>query len=140
MRDTPRIVFAALVAALCLAAFLPADARAAPGFKNVVMSDAKDGPKDTHTFKPSTAKIFVRAATVDIPAGAVIRSEWIAVKTKVAPPNYKIDAYDLKATPGMNRIDLAMSKPNAGWPEGDYRVDILVDGKKVTDVRFNVVK
>ena len=40
----------------------------------------------------------------------------------------------------MNRVDFNMSKPNAGWPEGDYKVALFIDGKPAGEVKFQVVK
>jgi hypothetical protein len=46
----------------------------------------------------------------------------------------------LAAGPAMNKVQFSFSKPTAGWPVGDYRVDLFLDGKKATDVKFKVAK
>jgi hypothetical protein len=37
----------------------------------------------------------------------------------------------------MNVVTFSLSKPTAGWPAGDYRVELFIDGKAAA-VRFNV--
>jgi uncharacterized RDD family membrane protein YckC len=131
---------AMLLAALIFAGAIPDDARAAsPRYSDIVLSDTKDGPAKA-LFKPDTPKLYLRAKLVDMPAGTKLRGEWIAEKTRVAPPNYRIDASDLNVGSLMNQAQYSLSKPNAGWPEGDYRVDLFIDGKPATQVKFKVGK
>ena len=106
-------------------------------YSDVVISDSADGSAK-QIFGPATPKIFLRAKLADVPRGAKLKSVWIAEKTKVAPPNYEIDAKELTAGAIANRVDFSLSKPNAGWPPGDYRVDLLIDGKVVQSVRFKI--
>ena len=110
-----------------------------PRLEKIVISDAKDGPQKT-VFKPTTPKVYVRAALVDVPAGTKLRGEWIAVKTGVAPPNYKVDTAENKIGKGAETYTFSMSKPNAGWPEGDYRVDLFLDDKPAGKVPFKIAK
>ena len=62
------------------------------------------------------------------------------MKTKVARPNYRIDGAELKVGPLINNVDFSMSRPNAGWPEGDYRVALFIDDKPAGNVKFRIVK
>jgi hypothetical protein len=91
-------------------------------------------------FGPNTPKIYLRTKLLDMPKGTVLKGEWIAEKTKVVPPNYRIDGVELKVGPLMNTAKFSMTRPNAGWPEGDYRVDLLIDGKPATQVKFKIAK
>lgn len=110
-----------------------------PAVTDMVVSEAKNGSAKA-TFKTTTPKVFIRAKLVDIPAGAKMRVDWIAAKTAVAPPNYKVDSLESTVAKGMTRYDGSLSKPTAGWPEGDYRVDLFIDGKAVKQATFKVVK
>ena len=56
----------------------------------------------------------------------------------MAAPNYKIDSVVLKAGRLANRVEFSLCKPNAGWPEGDYRVALFIDDKPAGDVKFRV--
>ena len=133
----PKMVIAATLAVA--AAYAPVAYAAAPRYTDIVVSDTKGG-KEMRAFKPATPKIYVHANVEGVSAGTMLKGDWIAVKTKVAPPNYKIDTVQLKAFPLMNSVDFNMSKPTAGWPEGDYRLDMFIGGKKVTEVKFTVAK
>jgi uncharacterized RDD family membrane protein YckC len=137
------VVSARVWACLALAAFLAVgsarESLAAPQVIDPVISDSRDGPA-RKVFKPNTAKIHVRAALSDISPGTRLKSEWIAVKTEVAPANHKIDSHEMKAGPGAKTAHFSFSKPTAGWPEGDYRVDLFVDGKPAGSVPFRVAK
>jgi len=112
---------------------------ASPRYKDIVLSDSRDGAAMT-TFHHDTPKIFLRAKVVDIPAGATVKGVWIAEKTKVAPPNYKIDEKEMKVIPLMDEVTYSLGRPNAGWPEGEYRVDLFIAGKPAQKVRFRVAK
>ena len=128
----PRLVLFSLLFA--------AGAQAAPHFADVTVSDSEDGDA-TETFAPATPKIFVHAGLVDVARGSQVSSDWIAEDTQgVAPANYKIDSVALDTGLLTNVVTFALSKPNAGWPVGKYRVDLLIDGKVAGVARFKVSK
>jgi uncharacterized RDD family membrane protein YckC len=129
----------ALLIAVAAAGGLPVEnaAAASPRYADLVLSDARDGPQK-EVFAPDTPKVYLRTRLVDVPSGSVIKGVWIAEKTKVAPPNYAIDATEMKVGPLMNIANFNLSRPNAGWPEGDYRVDLFIGGKAAGNVRFKV--
>jgi hypothetical protein len=129
----------ALVFAVILGALAAGDAFAAPALADVVVSEAKDGPPKS-TFKPTTSKVHIRAKLVDVPAGAKVKAEWIAVKAEGAPPNYKIDSVENTVGKGSTAYHGSFSKPSAGWPVGDYRVDLLLDGKPMKQATFKVAR
>ena len=134
-----RVVLPFLIALTCAAFHHSESAAGSPRYSDVVMSDSRGGPPKS-TFTPQTAKLFVHAKLVDVPSGSKVKSDWIAEKTQVAPPNYKIDSSELTVRAFMNEVDFNFSKPTAGWPEGDYRVDLSIDGKPAGVVKFKVVK
>ena len=130
---------ASLVLAGALGMLLATQAQAGePHFTDLLLSDQKDEGKPMQVFKPTTAKLFLSTKLVDVPTGAKLTGTWIAEKTGVAPPNYKIDTAELTVGPLMNRANFSMTKPNAGWPAGDYRVELTINGKLATTVRFKV--
>jgi hypothetical protein len=110
---------------------------AGPQYQGLVISDQKGGASKT-TFKTDTPKIYLHANLADVKSGSMLKGDWIAVKTKVAPPNYRIDGTELKVGPLMNQVDFNMSKPNAGWPVGDYRIDLFIDGKPAGNMKFKI--
>jgi hypothetical protein len=128
------------VAALAFAGLHHSESAAAsPRYSDIVLSDSKGGPPK-YTFKPNTPKLFMQAKLVDVPNGSTLKSDWIAEKTKVAPPNYKMDSSELKVNGLVNQVVFNFSKPDRGWPEGDYRIDLFIDNKPAQVVKFKVVK
>jgi hypothetical protein len=109
----------------------------APRYTDLLLSDTKGGSAK-QVFTPVTPKIFLSSKLADVPTGAKLTGTWIAEKTKAAPPNYRIDSVDLTVGPLMNRADFSLSKPNAGWPAGDYRVELSINGTLASTVRFKV--
>ena len=70
-------------------------------------------------------------------AGSKVKAVWIAEKTKVAPPGYKIDTVVLDVGT-QNKATFALSRPRQGWPVGDYRVELFIDDKLLNTVKFSV--
>jgi len=128
-----------LACALFVTAAAPDATAASPRYTDLVLSDSADGAAKS-VFNPQTPKLFLRGKLADVPNGSKLKGDWIAEKTKVAPPNYRIDGTELKVGPLINTVRFSMTKPTAGWPEGDYRVDLFIDGKAATQVKFKVVK
>jgi hypothetical protein len=96
---------------------------------------------DSHTaqqvFKPDAPKIVLHVQLVDVPKGTPLAADWIAEKTGAAPANYKIDSSTVAAE-DSDEIAFSLSKPNAGWPVGDYRVDLSIAGQHAKSVHFQV--
>jgi hypothetical protein len=128
---------AALLAGAAAISLAPQALAGAPRYTDLLLSDTKGGTAK-QVFTPTTPKIFLSSKLADVPTGAKLTGTWIAAKTKVAPPNYRIDSVDLTVGPLMNQADFSMTKPNAGWPAGDYRVDLYINGKLASTVRFKV--
>ena len=135
-----KAAWAAALLPLALLALAPAQSLAGnPRFGDMSLSDQKGGPAKS-VFKPTTPKLYLEAKLLDMAFNTKLRAEWIAEKTSVAPPNYKIDTTELAASPMMNLATFSFSKPTAGWPEGDYRVDLFIDNKPAGGTKFRVVK
>lgn len=128
-----------LLAAACCALAGAEVLAGPPALTDVVVSEAKDGPAKS-TFKPATPKIYLRAKLVDVAPGSKLKADWIAVKAEGAPPNYRIDTVETNVGKASTRYDGSFSKPSAGWPVGDYRVDLSIDGKPATQAAFRVVR
>jgi hypothetical protein len=127
-----------VVSVLMAGAFLAAAVQAGePRFENLVLSDERGGAAKK-VFTPSTPQIFLATSLADVKPGSKLKGVWIAEKTKVAPTNYAIDSTEMTVRPLMNRATFSLSKPTAGWPAGDYRVELSIDGKPAGDVRFSV--
>ncbi|MES2190693.1 MAG: hypothetical protein V4454_11250 [Pseudomonadota bacterium] len=133
-----RRLVAAFLFVACAAGF-STSALAAPAFGEIIVSDDRTATESDDGFEKTTAKIFVLAELKDAPSGTRVASSWVAVNTNgVAPNNFVIDTAELTTTAGMNKITFNLSKPNAGWPLGSYRVDLSINGAKKGEVKFKV--
>ncbi len=89
-----------------------------------------EGGKAMTAFATTTPKIIVFcriAGKAQTPTQAV----WIAEKVTNVSANFKIAKAEVKlpvTTKGLlhNDINFSLSKPNKGWPKGQYRVEIFV--------------
>ena len=106
----------------------------------LTFSDNHENDDPKSTFATDTPKIFLNAELIDFDGGEKVSGAWIAEKTDAAPPNYKIDSVDLTVGDSMNVATFSLSKPNAGWPVGDYRVDLTINGKPAGVARFKIAK
>jgi hypothetical protein len=102
----------------------------------------QNGTSAQTVFAPDAPTIVLHAEVQDMPKGAKIAADWIAVKTDVAPANYKIDsaAIEIDKDIASDEASFSLSRPNAGWPVGDYRVDLSINGKVAKSAPFKVAK
>ena len=114
---------------------------AATSFGELTLGTSKEATgAQQRVFSPDTPKIFVNAQLLNVANGVLVRGDWIAEKTDVAPANYKIDSAEMTVNTFQNVANFSLSRPDAGWPVGDYRVDLFVNGKVDKTVRFRVEK
>jgi hypothetical protein len=102
----------------------------------------ENGNSALTVFAPDAPKIVLHVQIQDMPKGAKITADWIAAKTDVAPANYKIDSasVELDKDVASDEVSFSLSRPNAGWPVGDYRVDLSINGKLAKSPQFQVAK
>ena len=129
----------AVCGALGVLAGLPLAAWAAPTYGEAFITDEKGGEEGAESFSPKARKLYVVAQLKGIGSGGQkLTSVWYAVKTKVAPPNTRIGVAETKAPANAPRITFDMEGPSGGWPKGDYRVDLLINDVKVTELEFSI--
>ena len=128
-----------LFAAICGAiAWCTAGSAAAgePRFGQTAFTVA-DGSVAQLVFKPDTPKITLHAELLDVAKGTTLIASWIAEKTEVAPPNYKIDSAAVTSGIGADAT-FSLSKPDNGWPAGDYRVELSINGVPAKSAKFQI--
>ncbi len=92
----------------------------------------------TSTFSSDTAEIFLSARFVNAPTNTEITSNWIYVSGEVADlQNYTIDTTSLTVS-GTDYLYFSMPKPETGWPKGNYKVVLSLNGKEQGSVSFKV--
>ena len=138
-QSTTVVTSAGLIAGFAAALFALAAYAADPHYGRIAFSEGEEGDP-TDVFAPDTASIFLHAELLDMVDGTKLSGTWIAEKTDAAPPNYKIDSTTLAAGGNMKEATFSITKPNAGWPVGDYRVDMTINGQTVKSAKFRVEK
>jgi len=92
----------------------------------------------TETFAPESPEIHVLARLENAKAGTEVRGVWIAVDA-VSTPNYEIDSSEAELRKEMqDAAHFSMTRPQKGWPVGNYRFDLYLDGKMAGSLRFSV--
>jgi hypothetical protein len=109
-----------------------------PGYGQVAFS-VVEGKSAQEVFKPDTPEIVLHVQLVDVTAGETLGATWVAEKTAAAPPNYKIDSIEAPAT-DTDEFSFSLSKPDSGWPAGEYRVDLTIHGKFAKSAHFTVTQ
>lgn len=124
-------------------ATLPVD-HSSPGtvVTSVTMAEDTQGEDKTPVNPTSTFKqtdtFHAVTAIKDAPTNTTFKSTWYVVDVgQAASPNTEIDSIEV-VTEGTRNIDFTLSPPKNNWPTGTYRVEIYMDGKKVTEESFSV--
>ena len=85
-----------------------------------------DVPPET-VFARDAPKIVLALAVRAVKAGDTITTAWIAEKTEGTAPNFTIATMAIPL--GSSAVVASsLSKPDAGWPAGQYRVDVSHNG------------
>lgn len=111
---------------------------AGPKFINIMMSDQKDGGAPMTRFKTDTAKIWLSFGLENVKKGSKIRAVWVCTKAPNIPANFEIADTTVEVGIIDNVVDFSLSRPNQGWPPGEYRVDLYLDGSPLEKVPFTI--
>ena len=92
----------------------------------------------TNSFGVNTPEIFCSAKLSNAPDDTEVLSEWVYVKGEVAGvTDYIIDTLPLTAD-GTQYLQFSMPRPDGGWPIGEYKLNLYVDGKDAVSLPFTV--
>jgi outer membrane usher protein FimD/PapC len=89
-----------------------------------------EGQKEETEFTADTEKIFCLVGLNGGVPGTKITFKWIAAKTEVAQPNYEIAQVSDTLDPGETSFVGNLSRPDNGFPTGEYRVDLYLNESK----------
>jgi len=107
--------------------------------ENVRMAFDSDGNSLTDIFSPSDM-FFVVADLKNAPAGTVVEAKWIAVQIETFDPGeliYEQAINDFTDDNFTGTIYFQLSNDD-GWPTGEYRVDVYLNGTFVGSAAFSV--
>jgi len=89
-------------------------------------------------FSPEASEIFCSVKLSHAPEDTQVTIEWYYVKGEVEElTNHKVSDYSLK-TDGTKYVYFSISKPDNGFPKGDYTCNLFLNGKEKIIVPFKV--
>jgi len=102
-------------------------------------ADAEARPVNpTDTFTVGTPEVFCSAKLSNAPDGTEIISEWVYVQGELAGyEDHVIDSHTL-TTEGSRYVAFSLPRPDAGWPKGEYKLVLYIDGKEEVTVPFTI--
>ena len=87
----------------------------------------------TDRFAPDIAVIYATAILTDAPVGTRITATWIYVTE-----SYTIGSVDLFSDEASQAIMFYMNRPEEGFPTGQYKVELAIDGQLAITLDFTV--
>ena len=92
----------------------------------------------TDVFDTDTPEIFCSVKLSNAPPDTEFKAEWIYVEGELEDmSNYLIDEWST-TTDGTRYISASITRPDNGWPRGDYKAVLYIDGKEELSVPFTV--
>lgn len=102
---------------------------------------------DGHTaaqavFAPDAPEIVLHVQLLDMPRGTKVTADWTAAKTDVVLPGFTLAFSEMEVgdDSSANEAAFKVKKPDAGWPVGEYKVNLSIDGRPVTSALFKIAK
>ncbi len=134
MTTNMKRTFALLIATLvCTAAARASDVKV----EAYMTTDPED--EATTSFTSDTANIFAIFKTKGLKDGDKLRGVLVAEDVgDAAPANTKVVDKELAMDGDTEAGDFKFIKPTNGWPAGKYHVEIYVNDKLATKVKFTV--
>lgn len=96
-----------------------------------VKPDTKEPVNLTSSFESNAPALHCVVKVANAPSDTKIKARWIAVKAEGVEPNYQIAETESPVTSGY--ADFYLTKPDAGFPPGDYKVDLFLNPETIKD-------
>lgn len=131
-------LFPVLLAVLALVASSLACSLTEMSLENARMAFDQDGVNVTSTYS-STDVFYAVADLNNAPQGTVLEAKWIAVNVEGYDANFEFQTQSLDITEETFTGTIYFQLSNdSGWPTGDYKVDLYLNGELKQSVTFNV--
>jgi len=91
-------------------------------------------------FKDNAPTVYARWHGRGLRDHAQIRAVFIAENVADVTANYQIDEMEATAPAANSGGTFALSRPEAGWTTGEYRVEFYLDDTLADTVKFKIVK
>ena len=73
----------------------------------------------------------------ELSPGTIIKGAWISVDA-IDVPNYEINAAEVTVNQSEATVHFSVSRPNNGWPVGNYKLDVYLNGRLSTMANFSI--
>ena len=108
------------------------------GLTNLRMAFDQDGNNPTTTFAP-TDVFYAVADLANAPQGTKVEAKWTAVNAADTEPNLEFQTQTLDITEESFSGTIYFELSNdEGWPAGQYKVDLYLNGNLAQTAEFNV--
>ena len=108
------------------------------GLTNLRMAFDKDGNNPTTTFAP-TDVFYAVADLANAPQGTNVEAKWTAVNAADTEPNLEFQTQTLDITEESFSGTIYFQLSNdEGWPTGQYKVDLYLNGNLTQTAEFSV--
>ena len=133
-----RLVILLAVLSLVISSLACAVGNTELGLSNLRMAFDQDGENVTTTFSP-TDVFFAVADLANAPQGAQVEARWTAVNAADTEPNleFQTQMLDITEESFTGTIYFQLSN-DEGWPAGQYKVDLYLNGTLAQTAEFNV--
>jgi len=133
-----RLVILLAVLSLVISSLACAVGNTELGLSNLRMAFDQDGENVTTTFSP-TDVFFAVADLANAPQGTQVEALWIAVNAADTEPNleFQTQMLDITEESFTGTIYFQLSN-DEGWPAGQYKVDLYLNGTLAQTAEFNV--
>jgi hypothetical protein len=105
---------------------------------NLRLAFDEDGKNVTATFSP-TDVFYAVADLKNAPQGTTLEAKWTAVNATDTEPNLEFQTQNLDITEESFTGTIYFQLSNdEGWPTGQYKVDLYLNGALAQTAEFNV--
>jgi hypothetical protein len=141
MKKKSRVLLAllALLIASLACNLATGSAEESTSLENLRMAFDEDGNNPTAVFAPSDI-FYVVGELNNAPAGTVVDAKWLASQIEGYEPDeliYEQTINDFTEESFSGTIYFQLSN-DSGWPTGQYKVDLYLNGNYVQSVSFSV--
>ena len=91
-------------------------------------------------FTPEAPEIHTVSTLTEVKAGTIFKGVWIAVDA-ISTPNYEITSSEVQIQQdGEALVHFSISKPQQGWPVGNYKFELRANDQVLGSALFSVVR
>ena len=103
-----------------------------------VTSDGFTAINVRDVFDSSVPMIHGVVKLEDVRANSVLKGAWISVDA-ISEPDFEIDSIEMRLDKdGPASCHVSLSRPNKGWPQGNYRLDVYLENRLIGSKRFSI--